>query len=230
MMTDLTRQRVDRVFESGQELDHEWLRSLVSSLFVGLSDAEKSAGRNLTALLAAWALATALGTGLISGGSFAAFTFSDVKRVLIVAPPILAVLIYRYMVFYATAMVLRKQISQIYLHVIPNAVDEHLDALIGVGNAVSAQRALTPDPDSNFQTRVHKAWLLAVVLGGIFGSLFAILHTSYLLWRNGGWAEWCVILSIALSAVIYARTLVLILTYAEAYVGFKAVSRSGNGA
>jgi len=134
------------------------------------------------------------------------------------------------MVFYSTAMVLRKQISQVYMHTIPNAVDEHLDALIGVGNTVSAQRVLAPDPDSNFQTIVHKVWLSAIVLGGIFGSFLAILHASYLLWRNGGWAQWSAILSIALSGVIYARTLVLIVTYAQSYVGFGAESRSEKGA
>ncbi len=204
------RARIDELFQGDEPPNTDWLRTLLSSLESSWRDAEKAESHSFVALFTAWAIAAAIGAGLISGGQVASFSFTNLRQLLIVAPPVVAFFAYRYMLFGSVSMLLWNSVSQIYKHVLPKAYDVDLDELIGVGTVFGAQRALRPEPAERTHLWVHTWWMRAIPVGGIVGPLLAIAHITYLLWGIREWSHFWVILSALVAAVIYARGIFIV--------------------
>ena len=222
------RARVDELFEGPEQPNSEWLRALLASLESSWKDADKAENHSFVALFASWAIAAAIGTGVISGGTVASLTFSNIGQLLIVAPPVVAFFAYRYMLFGSVSVLLWNSVSQIYKHVLPKAYDLGLDELIGVGTVASAQRVLEPDSEEKGQRRVHMLWMLTIVIGGVLGPLIAIIHIASLLWASGKWSPLLVTLSTLVAALIYARSILLIAFVGETYLNPQTGRRRRN--
>lgn len=210
--------RIDAIFANGAEPDPDWLRSFVSSLSTSLKVAERATSHNFAWLFLTWAIAAAIGSGLISGGSFMSFNLEDTADLLIVAPPVVAFFGYRYLLYLTVGVLLWHAISLLYKHKLPKVYEQDLEVLVEVGTTLSAQRAIAPDAANKVQQVVYKVWLGVIIVGGVVGPLLATLHISYLLWRMHEWSPWWIGASVTVAILIFVRTIFGIRSFVDSYL------------
>lgn len=207
--TTQARELLDDSRELSSE-DAEWLRLFASSLETSWREAERSSHHALLAIFATWVASFAIGAGFISEVSIGSFKIGNIDRLLLTAPPLLAVFVYRYILFKTSSMGAFGVMCRICRRAMPAVFASDLYRFLRVHSFHGAEFALRPPKGGGVARSFAVAWIFIVVTGAIIGSLAMIAHATDLLRLSQKWTNGTVIASGLIALLIWLRGLLII--------------------
>jgi hypothetical protein len=127
----------------------------------------------------AWFLTYAVATGRMGEGSLFGIPFNP--KMLMISPFLIGVLSYLLLSSMAAAAVLWEAVSQGIRRTLPSAWERGLDCFLAPPTFSNIERMLEPFRPS----RMSYAWFALISVLFFLGTIFALFHTTYLVWTLG---------------------------------------------
>jgi hypothetical protein len=213
--TQNIRKKIDDFFADDQERDPDVVKTFLGDLTTAWSNLERAEHRSLFSLVIVYVLFTAISFGFVAEGQFASFKIVEVRKVIIVAAPILAFLCYRYVLFASASRVVRDAVSGCFKHLLPKAYELDLEELIGPPTTLTAERILRPEKTNRFYAACFRIWNFFLVLAPVLGTLAAILQILNHEWKSDVWSPLVIISVGAIAVIIWFRALTLMIYSSE---------------
>src|ERR1051325_8053465 len=115
--------RIEELFASTPATNSDWLRLCVEQLHHKKIDSERAMYKQSVYLVTAWLAVYAIGAGLVTEGEVSVVKVQEIKKLLILAAPLLGFLSYALSSAVSLAFTLRDALGECYRRVLPKAFE-----------------------------------------------------------------------------------------------------------
>lgn len=219
---------IDELIKAEAEGRPEQLRSFFDRVLTNYDEAIRTASRFFLLVLTAWFLTWAVYDEWIDKIEILGLNLN--KKMIVASPFLVGLLSYGMMSALAGAAVFWDAICRSVSHLLPAARKHHLDDLLAPPTFSNIERMLEPGPEHKLRSLFSTAWFVLVTTLIFGGSLGALAHTTFLLFKPGLQIDRALaVLSAVLGAAAWLRGNVLLASAMEATGGFSLRHRRGSG-
>lgn len=215
MAAPTIRERIDEIYSSGGEANSEELRAFIGAVQTSHEHASKLFARYALMFVVAWVICYAIGIGMISEGSVAAFKLGNSKGGLITAPIVLGMLTYLMLSKLSFAEYLMGAVEQSYKYRLPGVHEQNLTRIVAYPTIFNVERNLLVERfEADVMNRLTVLWIHVGAICLVVVPLVALVHVSYLLVSADIYTTFSVVLSIVSGIVLWSRGVIVLVLYA----------------
>ncbi|HSU16094.1 hypothetical protein [Longimicrobium sp.] len=184
------------------------------------AEAMRSFNRLVIGFVLVWILCYLISAGIIKEGEIASFKLSEISLLLLAGPPLLGALFYLVVATMVGAEILMNAISEDLRYRLPKAYEMDLEYLLSPPNAISVERYLERETNSQWMNTIRDWWMKSFLFFLFFGSLVGIFHAAFLAWNVHRFPWFVLLPSYGLGLLFWLRGMLL------AYVGAEIANKN----
>lgn len=202
------QRRIQYFFEAQGTNDPEQVRMFVGHLYDSYIQAEHATNRAFLGVVTVALLHIALAKGLVNEASVLSFKLVNIQVLLLLGPPGIGFFSYVLAGASFASINLGAALRAAYKHMLPNAYEQDLEALIGPPTIIRIE-AMFKTGEAPVVTLTRMITLLILLAVATVGTGAAIAYASYLLIAAKVAASSAAVLSVAVAIALYVRSLML---------------------